>query len=292
MAACWPSRPSFFRFGDLSTGKCLNADYVGHDPYVADVLFLGQSDTVATLGPEEAVRLWDARTGRRKLLLGHEGLLMGLAVTPDGKLLASSSYTGESASVRVWDATTGKQLHELAGRTKTEAVLRLAFFADGKRLAGACENAKVRVWSVESGALLSENDLELPGYSPNSVQVARQTFNSYLRRAVFSPDARLLVANRGGPFRVFSVETGKELRRFPTDGPSAFDMAISADGKRLLSNYQADSYASNPDGTVKHLDPKTHELPVSGTSPMGKKSGGRTCLAAGPGRLPFRRMGS
>ena len=108
---------------DLATGKCVSADFVGHEPYVGDVSFLGQSDTVATTGGEGAVRLWDARTGRQKTLIQQGGLVYGLAVSPDGKLLASSASTilsddSSANSVRIWDGSTGKIVHELAGRTK------------------------------------------------------------------------------------------------------------------------------------------------------------------------------
>jgi WD40 repeat protein len=81
-----------------------------------------------------------------------------------------------------------------------------------------------------------------------------------LQHAVFSPDAGLLIACLGRTFRVFSVETGKPLGDFPTDSLQQPDLAISADGKLLLANQHADFNGSNPDGSLKPLDPKTHVL--------------------------------
>ena len=215
---------------DLSSGKCLSADFVGHEPDVGHVVFLGQSDTVATAGGEDAIRLWEARTGRQKLLIRPESMLVeDLAASPDGKLLASPFDDGKASSVRIWDAKTGKRLHEFAGGAKK--TLRLGFSADGKRLAGVGDDGKARVWSVESRTLLSENGLQMGPSGPKDEMMLVA-----VRNAVFSPDGRFLVVGFGKGSRVLSVETGKELQTFGTGGPKMSDMAISADGKLLLSN--------------------------------------------------------
>ena len=131
---------------DLSAGKCLSAAFVGHEPMVHSVVFLGSSDTVATAGCERAVRLWDARTGRQKLLIRHEGMVEALAVSTDGKLIASFAAGGKQGTVRICDAGTGKQLHEFSGRVMNLHLL--SFSSDGKRLAGAGDDGKV----AQSGA--------------------------------------------------------------------------------------------------------------------------------------------
>jgi len=231
---------------DLKTEKCLNAQFVGHEGMVGSVVFLGQSETVATAGSDETVRLWDARTGHQKMTIPHEGLIRGLVASPDGRLLASSAETGvtgsgETGPVRIWDANTGKQLFSLERRAKMGTVWRLSFSADGKRLAGAVDNGKVRVWSVEDGTLLSESELQLglPSGRPSRAgnPFGGNGLSSLLRSAVFSPNGDgILVNGRGDTFRVFSVKTGKELRTFGDDGMHRYNIALSTDGKRLLSN--------------------------------------------------------
>jgi WD40 repeat protein len=213
---------------DLATGKCLSGEFAGHEGLVGPVAFLGQSDTVATAGYDGTVRLWEARTGRQKMLIPHQHPIWGMAVSPDGKLLASSE--SQSRYVRIRDAGTGRQLHQLAGRTKVVGVQSLNFSADGKRLAAADNSGKVRVWSVESGTLLNENDLQLP-----QGKATRGDFQRLMDRAVFPPDDQILVADLEGAFHVLSVETGKELRTFGSGVLPTGEMAISADGKRLLA---------------------------------------------------------
>ena len=139
------------------------------------------------------------------------------------------------------------------------AVLRLGFSADGKRLAGTDDDGKVRVWNVEDGTQLNESDLQL-GFSPANFQVNRMMFNSILRGAVFSPDIRFLVADFGRHALILSVETGRVLRKFESGGLQWPKLAISPDGKLLLSNKRADSDGSNSDRIPKPLNPKTHEL--------------------------------
>jgi WD40 repeat protein/beta-lactamase regulating signal transducer with metallopeptidase domain len=239
---------------DLSEGKCLSAAFVGHELNVHCVVFLGSSDTVATAGIDGTVRLWDARTGRQKLLIRHESFVEALAASADGKLIASYA-AGEKGTVRICDAATGNQLHEFSGRVGN--LRHLGFSGDGKRLAGTGEDGKVRLWSVEDGTLLSENDLNL-GLSDSERE--ETLCGVILRKAVFSPDLRILAADFNGEFRVLSAETGKEIRTFGTDSLPTSEMAISADGNLLLSNRPAYHYASNPIGSPRFLDPKTHEL--------------------------------
>jgi WD40 repeat protein len=50
------------------------------------------------------VRIWDAATGRQlRTLRGHSEAVYGVAYSPDGAALASTSYDD---TVRIWDAAT------------------------------------------------------------------------------------------------------------------------------------------------------------------------------------------
>src|SRR4051812_18600176 len=62
---------------------------------------------------------------------GHRDGIFAVAVSPDGKLIASA---GRDATVRVWDAA-GNPLHLLRGHGGQ--VLRVCFSRDGKFVASA-----------------------------------------------------------------------------------------------------------------------------------------------------------
>ena len=277
-----------FEVWDLATGRSLDDRFVGHQPFLDTLAFLGQTETVATAGVEGTVRLWDARTGRQKALIRHAGMLGGLAVSPGGKLLASS-IAGKATALRIWDASTGKQVRELAGHGNMHAQARLCFSPDAKLLAGACGDGKMRVWSVENGAMLNENILQFPGGFANNEHVV----SHFLAHAVFSPDARFLVTEFGGWFSVLSVETGKQLRTFQTDALQQCELAVSPDGKLLLSNQHADSTARNADGTLRDLHPTTHALRLWKLADgkavwrqvLPDELGGPVCISAGGNRF-------
>src|SRR6516165_1809091 len=61
---------------------------------------------------------------------GHTAVVSSVAVTRDGKTLASGSY---DTTIKLWDLATGKEIASLRGHTA--AVYSVAFAPDGKTLA-------------------------------------------------------------------------------------------------------------------------------------------------------------
>ena len=130
------------------------------------------------------------------------GGIEGLAMLPDGRLLATAS---SDKSARLFDATTRK---ELARVVHNGAVLRVAFSPNGRLLATSSFNGEARLFEAATG-----NEL------------ARFTCDEGGVKVAFSPDGRLLATaesndalRQKGESRVFEVGTGKELARFPHDG--------------------------------------------------------------------------
>jgi WD40 repeat protein/tRNA A-37 threonylcarbamoyl transferase component Bud32 len=73
--------------------------------------------------------------------------LTTLAVSPDGRLLASGSGF-EDPTIRVWDAATGGLLYRLDGHTGF--VCKLAFTRDGQRLISAASDQSIRFWDTST----------------------------------------------------------------------------------------------------------------------------------------------
>jgi WD40 repeat protein len=133
-----------------------------------------------------------------------EGDIDAVAVSPDGKLVASVNMHGQ---VAVWDMASGRQLHQLTGAKSGEGCL--AFSPNGKYLAtgGRSDSTtgsgdfRVRVWEVSTGK--------------QKASFPRQ--QGSIRDLAFSPDgAALLSSGLKQPVIAWMFPGGKKLREFPT----------------------------------------------------------------------------
>jgi WD40 repeat protein len=156
---------------------------------------------------------------------GHVREISGLAWSPDGKLVATSSSWMDPV-VRLWDPVTGRQVREMRGnKGGIEAV---AFSPDGRKLAGAGGQgaADVRLWWTEDGKLAKT--LSKEGWSVLSL--------------AWSPDGKLLAGGtyyeRGSKLHVWDVEQGKPRQTLTHDLPIHF-VGFSRDGRTLFSTSDA-----------------------------------------------------
>ena len=89
----------------------------------------------------------------------HQENIWGMALSPDGKLLATA---GKDKHVRIVDLEALKVVQELKHPSVTNG---LAFSLDGKRLLTGCYDSLIRVFDVESG---KQNNM-LRGHERNGV---------------------------------------------------------------------------------------------------------------------------
>ena len=134
-----------------------------------EVMVLSPDGTWAAAGqgsqsdakPEPRVTLHDLPSGklRGEPLPQTEGTEV-LAVSPDGKLLASVKgwASDPSTTVNLWDLSTGQLKVELKGHTK--AIQALAFSPNGKYLASGGWDNTVRIWDAGTGQEITSFALE------------------------------------------------------------------------------------------------------------------------------------
>jgi WD40 repeat protein len=99
---------------------------------------------------DPTIRVYELSTGRAVATMkGHEETTLGLAFSPDGRLLASGSggpYWANDCTVRIWDVATGRELRRFEGHRG--AVTAVAFTPDGRSVVSGSEDATALVWDV------------------------------------------------------------------------------------------------------------------------------------------------
>ena len=190
------------------------------------VAFSPDGQTVYAAGGEAGivgiVRSWRTEDGAPlHAFEGHLDAAYALAVSPDGKRLATGAY---DQKIRLWDTATGRETALLKGHNG--AVNGLAFRPDGQVLASASSDRTVKLWSVAAGQRL--DTLSQPTKEQTSV--------------VFSADGKTLFgAGADNRIRVWSISAGAKegtnkivTSRFAHEG-GILSLALSADGRLLAS---------------------------------------------------------
>jgi WD40 repeat protein len=215
---------------DVATGK--ERDTFGRNEVFGDSFAFspnGKILAVATLGEAGRPRteLWDIDTKKRRLLIGHSGIINNIAFSPDGKLLASAS---DDSTTKLWDVATGKNLATLM-QSPMQFVGSVAFSPNGKTLVSGGRDGWIIFWDVAT----SKKKSTLRGGM------------STLWCVGFSPDGTILAAgNLDGTIELWDVVNLEIVDTLVGHRDGVLCLAFSPDGHVLASASQ--------DKTVKLWD--------------------------------------
>jgi WD40 repeat protein/beta-lactamase regulating signal transducer with metallopeptidase domain len=184
-----------------------------------------------------AKELWEIKTSGR---LG----LSSLAFAPDGKALAYSS----AGFVALCAADTGKEIRQLR---MPDIAASLAFAPDSKTLAVWTRNQQVHVWDTEAGKELYQlGEAVLPRIGVAGVApVGALPAQTEPRNLAFASDGKRIVTASGSTVRLWDATTGKELPLSDGHTGAVSAVALTADGKTLVSKGE--------DGVIRRWDAAT-----------------------------------
>jgi len=206
-----------------------------HDGWIRAIALLSDRKRLASIGDDMLVKLWDVESGRlirfmeghaRKTPEGYATALYALAVSPDGKTLASGDRIGE---VVLWETDTGKEISRLQApvfytfdsvkRARAIGGIRsLCFSPDGTKLAiggiGKVSNVdgfvgpcRVEVWDPHAG---------------ERKFVGQDGHKAILNHLAFHPEEPLLIGagggDSGGILAFWDLESEKPIHKAKPKG--------------------------------------------------------------------------
>lgn len=201
------------------------------------LLFSADGTRLVSSSPWGPIQVHDVGTGKELARFGdYPGRLPGrfgpvprcpfsaLALTPDGRILASAEepYLTQATQVydtkiRLWDIATGAEFRQIDHK---EGVEVLAISADGRSLVSAGWDKTIRIWEMATGRMR---------------HVCKEAQGRTTALALSTDSKTLAWGEESGRVVLFDLSSATVVRALPGHQRPVVSLRFSADGTRLAS---------------------------------------------------------
>ena len=192
-----------------------------------DVAFAACAPVFASSNEDGRIDIWDTRDWTLERTIDTGAKVMsrnyntkGIALSPDGKLAA---YLTDSGEVQVWNTGSGTLVKKLPHPVGLPVSVKWS--PDGRRIAAGSTDV-VRVWDVASGRLIRS--------FPATGDVA------------FSRGGRILGAAGESDAFLFDIASGRKIRSFHDKAGVSGPIAISPDGRYVATGGEDPNWNPGP----------------------------------------------
>ncbi len=245
------------RVWELPTGKLLRA-LPGHRGEVSNVMIAAGGDQIFTAGSDGDVKRWQFGDRPNNLIIDHPQAVSSISFSLDGQRIITGCADGY---LRVFESATCTELSATkAHKSKCWRVVCLDY--DGREcLVTSGDDASLRIWDLESMQLVRElpgrgnaNDPPPIAVSANgvllafqdsdfSVQVIDLRANNTLCQLIigktedltFDPTGTVLFTASDAKVAAWDIEAGRQRGEIHVDSRQVNAIAVSVDGRSLLS---------------------------------------------------------
>jgi WD40 repeat protein/serine/threonine protein kinase len=234
--------------------------FQGSHGIISGVAFSPDGRLALAAGGDHSVRLWSVESGQEvRRFLGHQSHVTGVVFSADGRLALSGCH---DKTLRLWEVESGKELHSFAGHDG--GIEAVAFSPDGSRVLSGSQDGTARLWERDTGqelrrfegkggkvrcvafspreswALTGSTDGIMRLWDLETGQELRQlpgSGGSWVDGVAFAPNGHQAYSAGGAQFtlRCWELSSGQELRRFVGHTDYVQCLAVSPDGRCLLS---------------------------------------------------------
>jgi WD40 repeat protein len=249
------------------SAPALKHKLAGHTSTVRGAAFAPDGKTLATVGDDAQLIVWDVRSGKALITTKMGGGFGSVEYSADGKRLLTA---GTDKIVRLWDARTGKETRSFAGHT--QPIYVACFTPDNRYIVSTGIDGVTRVWDVATGkqvrtipggahalAISPDGKYAITSGAGNNLTLWEIATGNRVRDMsghtgvivwlTFSPDGRTVAsASYDNTVRLWETSTGKERLRMMT--PNSPRVLMFSRGGRFLAE-------GNYDGATRIYDSGT-----------------------------------